>query len=113
MTDSRVVWLPQKTDAESFGGSLDVYYWDGGDAFPSDPAEVGFLAPPLEPGRERTVLGRILPLVGGLEVLQLLSSGHEYLAPFRSVLPPGVRRFRGRTEGVCPRMTLCPQPPST
>ncbi len=96
MTDSRAVWLPQKVDDESLGGSLDVHYWDGGDVFPSDPAKVGFLAPPLEPGRERPVLERILPRVGGLEVLQLLSSGHEYLQPFLSLLPPGVRVATGR-----------------
>ncbi|MFF9458592.1 NAD(P)-dependent oxidoreductase [Streptomyces flaveolus] len=96
MTENPVVWLPRKTDAESFGGALDVHYWDGGDAFPSDPAKVGFLAPPLAPGRERTVLERILPRVGGLEVLQLLSSGHEYLRPFLPMLPPGVRVATGR-----------------
>ncbi|MFI2378313.1 NAD(P)-dependent oxidoreductase [Streptomyces sp. NPDC018964] len=96
MTDSRVVWLPRKVDDESFGGSLDVHYWDGGDVFPSDPAKVGFLAPPLEPGRERTVLKRILPRVGGIEVLQLLSSGYEYLRPFLPLLPAGARVATGR-----------------
>lgn len=96
MTDSRVVWLPQKVDDALFDESLTIHYWDGGDAFPSDPAEVGFLAPPLEPGREPSVLERILPHVGGLELLQLLSSGYEYVRPFLPLLPPGARVATGQ-----------------
>jgi phosphoglycerate dehydrogenase-like enzyme len=93
MTDSRTVWLPYLP--EDFPGRLPAeltyYYWDGVADFPSDPEDVRFLVLPPVPGEEQKILDRLLPGIERLEVLQVLSSGHDALEPYLGLLPPGAR----------------------
>ncbi|MFD3457870.1 NAD(P)-dependent oxidoreductase [Streptomyces sp. NPDC058691] len=89
MTESRSVWLPYRP--ADFPGrlpeGLTYHHWDGHGAYPSDPAELRFLVPPPVPEMQQRILGGLLPRVERLEVLQLLSSGHDYLEPYRHLLP--------------------------
>src|SRR3954453_7313542 len=89
MTESRSVGLPY--GPADFPGrlpeGLTYHYWDGHAAFPADPAELRFLVPPPVPEMQQRILGRLLPHVERLDVLQVLSSGHDYLEPYLHLLP--------------------------
>ncbi|MEU4096672.1 2-hydroxyacid dehydrogenase [Streptomyces sp. NPDC026673] len=93
MHEGRTVWLPYRSG--EFSGplpeGLSYHFWDGLSAFPSDPGELNFLVLPPVPARQQEILNRVVPRVGRLEVLQVLSSGHDYLEPFLGLLPPGTR----------------------
>jgi phosphoglycerate dehydrogenase-like enzyme len=93
MQESRAVWLPYRSG--EFSGplpdGLSYHYWDGLSAFPSDPRDVRFVVAPPVPAKQHEILDRLLNNAERLEVLQLLSSGHDYLAPFLGLLPSGAR----------------------
>jgi phosphoglycerate dehydrogenase-like enzyme len=84
------VWLPyHANEFPDLPDGLECHFWDGSDDYPSDPADVRFLVPPPVPGADR-VLSRVFPLLSGLEVLQLLSSGYDYVLPHLALLPPDI-----------------------
>ncbi|MDQ0809618.1 phosphoglycerate dehydrogenase-like enzyme [Streptomyces sp. B3I7] len=56
---------------------LEYARWDGRSAFPSDPAEVEFYAPPLT--KDIGVIGRPLPRMTHLRAVQVLSAGTDEL----------------------------------
>ncbi|MFL4910078.1 2-hydroxyacid dehydrogenase [Streptomyces sp. MMS24-I2-30] len=96
MNDGRTVWLPYRPERiAGLPDGLVHRYWDGSDALPGDPADVGFLVGLPAPGAERP-LARVLPLTRNLDVLQLLSSGHEHILPLVDRMPPGLRVSTGR-----------------
>jgi phosphoglycerate dehydrogenase-like enzyme len=89
MNDGTTVWLPYHH--EQIPGLPDAFsygYWDGSTELPGDPAEVRFLVGPPVPGSERA-LSRVLPRMGRLEVVQLLSSGYDHMNPLLDAMPPG------------------------
>ncbi|WP_431969279.1 NAD(P)-dependent oxidoreductase [Actinacidiphila sp. bgisy160] len=93
MQESRAVWLPYRSG--EFSGplpdGLSYHFWDGLSAFPSDPRDVRFVVVPPVPAKQHEILDRLLHRTERLEVLQVLSSGHDYLAPFMALLPSGTR----------------------
>lgn len=93
MQESRAVWLPYRSG--EFPGplpdTLSYHFWDGLSAFPSDPRDVRFAVVPPVPAKQHEILDRLLRRAERLEVLQVLSSGHDYLAPFLGLLPSGSR----------------------
>ncbi|MFI8008194.1 NAD(P)-dependent oxidoreductase [Streptomyces sp. NPDC086010] len=97
MNDTRAVWLPYRP--EDFPGALpeqlEYHHWDGG-AFPTDPAALRFLVPPPMSTDRSDLLSRLLPRARRLEVLQVLSSGHDYLRPHLGMLPAGAVVATGR-----------------
>lgn len=93
MQESRAVWLPYRSG--EFPGplpdGLSYHFWDGLSAFPSDPRDVRFVVVPPVPAKQHEILDRLLNRAERLEVLQVLSSGHDYLDPFLGLLPSGSR----------------------
>jgi phosphoglycerate dehydrogenase-like enzyme len=84
-------WLPYPSkEFPELPDGVECHFWDGSDDFPSDPGDVRFLVPPPAPGRDH-VWGEVLPRLHGLDVLQVLSSGYDYLLPHFAALPAGVR----------------------
>jgi phosphoglycerate dehydrogenase-like enzyme len=69
--------------------------WDGSATLPGDPEDVRFLVGPPAPGAEHA-LRAVLPRMRRFEVLQLLSSGYEYVLPLLDDVPDGVRLATGR-----------------
>lgn len=89
MQDSNTVWLPYPVEEiPGLPEGLSYGYWDGSAALPGDPAEVRFLVGPAAPGAEGA-LSRVLPRMPCLEVIQLLSSGYDYMRPLMAQLPAG------------------------
>lgn len=91
-----VVWLPyEPKELDNLPDGLTYHYWDGEDRYPSDPAEVRFLTG--YPGTNNyTSLIDLLTQTRDLDVLQVLSSGYDYLTPHLSLLPPTARLCTGR-----------------
>jgi phosphoglycerate dehydrogenase-like enzyme len=80
------VWLPaQFADLTDLPPGLEYARWDGRSAFPSDPAEVEFYAPPLT--KDIDVIGRPLPRMTRLRAVQALSSGTDELRAELDRLP--------------------------
>ncbi|MEU9355600.1 2-hydroxyacid dehydrogenase [Streptomyces griseoloalbus] len=80
------VWLPaQFADLTDLPAGLEYARWDGRSAFPSDPAEVRFYAPPLT--KDIDVIGRPLPRMTRLRAVQALSSGTDELRAELDRLP--------------------------
>lgn len=87
-----VVWLPVPPDEiDGLPGDLHCVHWDGRGAYPTDPARVGFYAPPLT--KDADVLVRPLPRMARLRVVQALSAGVDHLTPH---LPAGVALCNAR-----------------
>ncbi|MFF6964121.1 2-hydroxyacid dehydrogenase [Streptomyces anthocyanicus] len=80
------VWLPaQFAELTDLPPGLEYVRWDGRSAFPSDPAEVEFYAPPLT--KDIDVIGRPLPRMTRLRAVQALSSGTDELRAELDRLP--------------------------
>ncbi|WP_399936917.1 2-hydroxyacid dehydrogenase [Streptomyces sp. BBFR25] len=80
------VWLPaQFADLTDLPTGLEYARWDGRSAFPSDPAEVNFYVPPLT--KDIDVIGKPLPRMTSLRVVQALSSGTDELRAELDRLP--------------------------
>ncbi|MDX3405311.1 MULTISPECIES: 2-hydroxyacid dehydrogenase [Streptomyces] len=80
------VWLPaQFAELTDLPPGLEYVRWDGRSAFPSDPAEVEFYAPPLT--KDIDVIGRPLPHMTRLRAVQALSSGTDELRAELDRLP--------------------------
>ncbi|MEU7213533.1 2-hydroxyacid dehydrogenase [Streptomyces sp. NPDC044989] len=80
------VWLPaQFAELTDLPPGLEYARWDGRSAFPSDPAEVEFYAPPLT--KDIDVIGRPLPRMTRLRAVQALSSGTDELRAELDRLP--------------------------
>ncbi|MGW3463842.1 NAD(P)-dependent oxidoreductase [Streptomyces olivaceoviridis] len=95
MKDGATVWLPYRRNRiPGLPEGLSYGYWDGAGPLPGDPAEVRFLVGPPVPGAER-VLGRVLPGMRNLEMLQLLGSGYDHVMPLLDTLPAGTRLATG------------------
>lgn len=91
MIDDRIVWLPYPPDGiVGLPKGLAYQHWDGSPDYPGDPAHVQFLVGPTAPGAEKS-LRDLLLRTHGLEVLQLLSSGWEHIAPLMDGLPWGAQ----------------------
>ncbi|MGW4789569.1 2-hydroxyacid dehydrogenase [Streptomyces sp. NPDC004230] len=89
MQDGMAVWLPyHQEEIRGLPDALSYGHWDGSAALPGDPGEVRFLVGPPVPGAEHA-LGRVLPRMRRLEVVQLLSSGYDYMKPLLDLMPPG------------------------
>ncbi|MGV9350612.1 NAD(P)-dependent oxidoreductase [Streptomyces spiralis] len=96
MNDGTTVWLPYPQERiPGLPGGLSYGFWDGSGPLPGDPEQVRFLVGPPVPGAERA-LGRVLPRMERLEVVQLLSSGYDYLEPLLELMPPGTRLATAR-----------------
>ncbi|MFE7750263.1 NAD(P)-dependent oxidoreductase [Streptomyces sp. NPDC057428] len=96
MDDGATVWLPYRR--EQIAGLPEgpsYHYWDGAGPLPGDPGEVTLLVGPPVPGAER-VLSRVLPRMGRLRVLQLLSSGYDHMVPLLDTMPAGTRLATAR-----------------
>ncbi|CAC04225.1 MULTISPECIES: 2-hydroxyacid dehydrogenase [Streptomyces] len=80
------VWLPaQFAELTDLPPGLEYVRWDGRSAFPSDPAEVEFYAPPLT--KDIDVIDRPLPHMTRLRAVQALSSGTDELRAELDRLP--------------------------
>ncbi|MDX3316176.1 2-hydroxyacid dehydrogenase [Streptomyces sp. ME03-5684b] len=80
------VWLPaQFAELTDLPPGLEYVRWDGRSAFPSDPAEVEFYAPPLT--KDIDVTGSPLPRMARLRAVQALSSGTDELRAELDRLP--------------------------
>ncbi|MEU5740176.1 2-hydroxyacid dehydrogenase [Streptomyces tendae] len=80
------VWLPaQFAELTDLPPGLEYVRWDGRSAFPSDPAEVEFYAPPLT--KDIGVIGRPLTRMTRLRAVQALSSGTDELRAELDRLP--------------------------
>lgn len=80
------VWLPaQFAELTDLPPGLEYVRWDGRSAFPSDPAEVEFYAPPLT--KDIDVIGSPLPRMTRLRAVQALSSGTDELRAELDRLP--------------------------
>lgn len=96
MNDGATVWLPYRREQiPGLPDGLSYRYWDGAGPLPGDPGEVTFLVGPPVPGAER-VLSRVLPRMGRLRVLQLLSSGYDHMVPLLGAMPAGTRLATAR-----------------
>ncbi|KUN15498.1 MULTISPECIES: NAD(P)-dependent oxidoreductase [Streptomyces] len=94
--DAKTVWLPYPPhEIPDLTDGLRYVFWDGSSALPGDPNDVHFLVGPPSPGADR-ILRSVLPRMHNLEVLQLLSSGYEYVTPLLDGVPPGMRLATGR-----------------
>ncbi|MFQ6147095.1 NAD(P)-dependent oxidoreductase [Streptomyces seoulensis] len=101
-----VVWIPyEPKELGDLPVGLTCHYWDGTDVYPSDPEEVRFLTG--FPGTSRYVsLADVLSRTRNLDVLQVLSSGYDYLLPHLGLLPPGARVCTGRGVHAGPTAEL-------
>ncbi|MFF9488196.1 hypothetical protein [Streptomyces sp. NPDC014676] len=83
-----VVWIPyEPKDLPGLSDGLDRHYWDGTDTCPTPPEEVRFLTGfPGAGGYEPLVT--MVSRARRLQVLQVLSSGHDHLIPHLGLLPP-------------------------
>ncbi|GGS53261.1 NAD(P)-dependent oxidoreductase [Streptomyces griseoviridis] len=96
MKDGATVWLPYRREQiPGLPDGLTYGHWDGSGPLPGNPGEVRFLVGPPTP-RAGDALRGVLPRMGRLEVLQLLSSGHDYVTPLLDALPPGTRLATAR-----------------
>ncbi|MFJ5219346.1 transposase, partial [Streptomyces sp. NPDC088354] len=68
-----------------------VCHTTSGSAFPSHPRDVRFVVVPPVPAEQHEILDRLLHRAERLKILQVLSSGHDYLEPFLGVLPSRTR----------------------
>lgn len=94
--DARTVWLPYPPhQVPGLPAGLRYDFWDGSTALPGDPDDVRFLVGPPSPGADHA-LRSVLPRMHNLEVLQLLSSGYEYVMPLLDRVPTGMRLATGR-----------------
>ncbi|MFE5489944.1 2-hydroxyacid dehydrogenase [Streptomyces virginiae] len=86
----RDVWLP--FPAEEVAGLPDSFryrHWDGGDAFPADPADCVFYVAPYMKSPEVTV--RPLAAMPAVQVVQTLTAGIDDVLGRLGDLRPGVR----------------------
>ncbi|CAL9384612.1 NAD(P)-dependent oxidoreductase [Streptomyces sp. enrichment culture] len=91
-----VVWIPyEPKDLPALPDGLDCHYWDGTDTCPTPPEEVRFLTGFPGVGGYETLVAMV-SRARCLEVLQVLSSGHDYLAPHLGLLPPDALLCTGR-----------------
>ncbi|MFF0062278.1 2-hydroxyacid dehydrogenase [Streptomyces sp. NPDC005279] len=105
------VWLPIPADeieglpAPSDSG-LNYRFWDGGPAFPADPADCVFYAVPYMKGTEVAV--RPLAAMTSVRVVQTLSAGIDHVEPGLGSLPAGVRlcNAKGVHEASTAELTL-------
>ncbi|MDX3853154.1 NAD(P)-dependent oxidoreductase [Streptomyces sp. AK02-01A] len=89
-------WLPYPPgEIPGLPEGLSYQYWDGSDSLPGDPNDVRFLVGPPAPG-VKYALSHVLPRTANLEVLQLLSSGYDNMAPLLDAMPPGARLATAR-----------------
>lgn len=96
MNDGATVWLPfPPEEVAGLPDGLRYAHWDGSERLPGDPGEVRFLVGPSGPGAEQA-LGRVLRRSSRLEVLQLLSSGYDYVTPYLDSMPAGARLATAR-----------------
>ncbi|MCX5562795.1 2-hydroxyacid dehydrogenase [Streptomyces sp. NBC_00038] len=99
---SRQVWLPaQFTSFSGLPEGLRYARWDGGSAFPSDPAEVEFYVPPLV--QDVDIISRPLGRMTSLRAVQALSSGTDELCARLRRLPGNVKLCNAK--GVHARST--------
>ncbi|MCF3965307.1 dihydrofolate reductase [Streptomyces fuscigenes] len=81
-----MAWIPfTAAETGELPAGVRHEFWDGTDAFPSDPASVSFYVPPPVP--DAAVVTRPLPYMRALEVLHPLSSGVEQYLPHLGGLP--------------------------
>jgi phosphoglycerate dehydrogenase-like enzyme len=81
-----LVWLPVPPDEiDGIPADLEYAHWDGRGDYPTDPSRVAFYAAPLT--TDTPVIVRPLPHMSGLQVIQALSAGVDYLLPH---VRPGV-----------------------
>src|SRR4051812_36932664 len=93
--DRPTAWLPiPAEDIEGLPDTVDYLFWDGAEDYPGDPAETDFYVVPYMRGAE--VVGRPLPRMTGLQVVQTLSAGVDHVLPHLSELPSGVRLCNAR-----------------
>jgi phosphoglycerate dehydrogenase-like enzyme len=85
---------------------LDYVYWDGEPDFPADPALAEFYVVPYM--RSAQDVGRPLPDMARLRVVQTLSAGVDNVLPYLPQLPSGVRlcNARGVHEASTAELTL-------
>lgn len=99
---SRQVRLPaQFTSFSGLPEGLRYARWDGGSAFPSDPAEVEFYVPPLV--QDVDIISRPRGRMTSLRAVQALSSGTDELCARLRRLPGNVKLFNAK--GVHARST--------
>ncbi|MEQ8142532.1 2-hydroxyacid dehydrogenase [Streptomyces sp. OP7] len=89
------VWLPiPPDDIEGLPAGPRYRFWDGGDAFPADPADCAFYVVPYM--RSAEVCLRPLPRMRSVRVVQTLSAGIDHVRPGLKDLPAGVRLCNAR-----------------
>ncbi|MFI8207082.1 2-hydroxyacid dehydrogenase [Streptomyces sp. NPDC085937] len=89
------VWLPIPPDEiEGLPEGPRYRFWDGGDAFPADPADCAFYVVPYM--RSAEVCLRPLPRMRSVRVVQTLSAGIDHVQPGLKDLPAGVRLCNAR-----------------
>ncbi|TWD13464.1 phosphoglycerate dehydrogenase-like enzyme [Streptomyces sp. T12] len=89
------VWLPIPPDEiEGLPEGPRYHFWDGGDAFPADPADCAFYVVPYM--RPAEVCLRPLPRMRSVRVVQTLSAGTDHVQPGLKDLPAGVRLCNAR-----------------
>jgi phosphoglycerate dehydrogenase-like enzyme len=89
------VWLPIPAgEIAGLPEGLDYVHWDGEPEFPADPALAEFYVVPY--GRSAQSVGRPLPEMSRLRVVQTLSAGVDHILPYLPQLPSGARLCNAR-----------------
>ncbi|CAM5523415.1 MULTISPECIES: 2-hydroxyacid dehydrogenase [Streptomyces] len=93
------VWLPFAPEEipglpSAARHGLTYRFWDGGDAFPADPADCAFYVVPYLKGAQVAV--RPLAGMARAEVVQTLSAGVDHVQAGMAPLRPGVRLCNAR-----------------
>lgn len=101
-----VAWIPyEPKELGDLPEELDCHLWDGTELYPTPVENVRFLTG--FPGT--TGYGSLIDALSrsrGLDVLQVLSSGYDYLLPHLDLLPSGARLCTGRGVHAGPTAEL-------
>ncbi|MFJ6740085.1 2-hydroxyacid dehydrogenase [Streptomyces sp. NPDC091279] len=89
------VWLPLPPDEiDGLPEGPRYHYWNGAEEYPADPADCAFYVVPYMTPDPVTL--RPLPELTGVQVVQTLSAGVDFLLPALGQLPTGVRVCNAR-----------------
>ncbi|MGV9355414.1 NAD(P)-dependent oxidoreductase [Streptomyces misionensis] len=95
-TGKPVAWIPyEPKELPELPEGLACHFWDGTTMYPTPPEEVRFLTGFPGAGGYESLFTAISGTTR-LEVLQVLSSGYDYLVPHLDALPPGTRVCTGQ-----------------
>ncbi|MET8564542.1 2-hydroxyacid dehydrogenase [Streptomyces flaveolus] len=91
-----VAWIPyEPKELPELPDGLECHFWNGTDLYPTAPEDVRFLTGFPGAGGYESLFAAVSRTTR-LDVLQVLSSGYDYLVPHLDTLPPGTRVCTGQ-----------------